>query len=81
MYVPIDEFIQCGEHGYHVRAAIHLFVTGGDIDNPEHTWLVCLACAARMDRDPAFRARSRVAFERYQQHMQPYFADGAKGGR
>jgi hypothetical protein len=34
-----------------------------------------------MDRDPAFRARSRVAFERYQQHMQPYFADGAKGGR
>lgn len=80
MHVPIDQFIQCREHGYRVRGAIHLFVPGGDIDNVEHTWLVCLECARRMDRSKAFRAKSRPAFERYQKHMRQYLAEDARRG-
>ena len=75
MYVAIDEWITCGKHGYHVRGAIHLFVKNGDINNPEHTWPVCLACAARMDRDPTFRARSRANFEKYQQLLREYLRE------
>jgi hypothetical protein len=68
MYEAVDEFIQCvwrGQHGQRVRAAIHLFVENGDINNPEHSWMVCLECAKDMDRDPVYKATKRAAFEEY----------------
>jgi hypothetical protein len=81
MYIAIDEYLLCSKHGHgkRVRGAIHLFVEGGDINNPRHTWLVCLNCARRMDRDRFFKASSRFAFEEYQQHMSEVLSGESPG--
>jgi hypothetical protein len=56
MYDVVDERLDCGKHGRRARAAIHLNVENGDLNNPEHAWMVCLECAQRLDRDPKCKA-------------------------
>jgi hypothetical protein len=41
-------------------------------DNLEHAWLICVKCAQRMDRNPAFREAARPAFEEYQRRLREY---------
>ena len=69
MYEVVDERLDCDQHGRRVRAAIHLYMENGDLSDPENTWMVCLSCAHRMDRDPKFKASKRAAFEKYQRHV------------
>jgi hypothetical protein len=65
MYIEIEDQIVCSLHGGPVYTALHLFV-GGNPAALENTWIVCVHCAERMDRDPSFKESMRPLFEGYQ---------------
>lgn len=64
-YELADIYLNCGEHGYR-RGAFHWFIEDPPVSDAKSVWLVCIDCAERMERDPAFKESCRPAFEEFQ---------------